>query len=99
MKECKVLKPIPYGGKMRKSGERITATNKHAALLSLAGKVKIIKIEERKKEEYPTRHMSVEQPGSGRNALRPQESGRQGGENRRERRRRQYARSDMTPQS
>lgn len=99
MKECKVLKPIPYGGKMRKTGERITATNKHAALLSLAGKVKIIKIEERK-EEYPTRHMVAEPSGGGRGSSRRQGSNRQSnGEPRQNRRGQRYARSDMTPQS
>jgi len=96
MKELKVLKPFPYGGKMRNKNERIMASNKHAAVLSLTGKAKELP-KERKAKEYKTAVMTPEPEGSGRAAPR---SNRQ--QRRAERRAQQkpgYQRSDMAAES
>lgn len=87
MKKLKVITPFPYAGKMRKVGERISATNRHAAVLVLTGKVKII--EHREPGTYSTRVM-VAEPQTTPNA--PRMSRR---ERRRGGRRNGYARSDM----
>lgn len=42
MKELTVTKPIQYGGKSRRKGERINASNRHANLLVALGKARIV---------------------------------------------------------
>lgn len=43
MKQVKFLKRATYGGQMRAKGARVRMSNKHAATLSILGKVKILK--------------------------------------------------------
>jgi hypothetical protein len=95
MRELKVLKPFPYGGKQRSRGERIKAANRHAAILVAAGKAKEVKHKEH--GEYENGAMKPERPGVGRRAtLRlPQEPQRNEPRNRQ----RGYSRSDMVTTS
>lgn len=94
MKELKVLKPFIYAGSLRKKGERIRTSNRHAGALIAVGKVTEVKHDETPRPQ--TRNMTSNSRTQNRNGpKRGRQPNRQKPYTRADMRSEDYERSDM----